>query len=72
MKTIKSLTVKVTYHVQLSDIKVPENIYNELNENEEISSSDIKPLDAMDWLSSHIKEDEAMEWTYEIDDIEEA
>lgn len=72
MKTIKDLTVTVTYTVGLGNVEVPDNVFEQLESNQEIDINDDSLSDAMEWLSQHIKEEDAMDWRYEIDDIEEA
>ncbi len=52
MKTIKNLTVTVTYTVGLEDIEVPEDSI------------------AAEWLANNIVEKDAVNWSYEIDDLE--
>ena len=73
MKTIKNLRVTVTYTVGLGNVEVPDNVFEQLENNQEIDNiNDDKQSDAMEWLGQHIKEEDAMDWRYEIDDIEEA
>lgn len=75
MKTIKDLTVKVTYTVGLSDVEVPENVYDALIECydncEEISADDVANDIAFEWILDNIHESDAMDWKCEIDDIVE-
>lgn len=73
MKTIKNLTVTVTYTVGLGNVEVPDNVFEQLENNQEIDNiNDDNQSDAMEWLGQHIKEEDAMDWSYDIDDIEEA
>ena len=70
MKTINNLTVTVTYTVGLGNIKVPKEVYDDLikhydNESWEVSEDSI----AAEWLADNIKEKDAMDWSYEIDDL---
>lgn len=83
MRTIKNLTVKVTYTVALGEVEVEDEEYESLMKahNEycgEVPSPDecccfngkqaLSP--ASEWLSENIKENDAMDWEYEIQDIE--
>ena len=70
MKTIEDLSVKVTYHVSLGDIEVPDEIYEQLMNNSEFSSDDMENAEAFDWLGDNISEDDALNWTFEVDNIE--
>ena len=72
MRTIKDLTVKVTYTVGLSDVKVPEEVAKQLEQMadygftvEDCESS--KYPEAFDWLAYNIKERDAMDWAYEVE-----
>lgn len=70
MKTINNLTVTVTYTVGLGNIKVPKEVYDDLikhydNESWEVPEDSI----AAEWLADNIKEKDAMDWGYEIDDL---
>ena len=70
MKTIKNLTVTVTYTVGLEDIEVPEEVYDDLIENYDSGAWEV-PEDsiAAGWLADNIIEKDAMRWSYEIDDL---
>lgn len=71
MKAIKNLTVTVTYTVGLEDIEVPEEVYDDLIENYDNGVWEV-PEDsiAAEWLANNIVEKDAMNWSYEIDDLE--
>lgn len=75
MKTIKGLTVKVTYIAELSDIEVPEKVYDILKEccedGEEIAV-DSHSATVTEWLADNICESDAMAWKYEIYNIVES
>lgn len=71
MRTIKDLTVKVTYTVGLSDVEVPEEVAKQLEQMadygfsvEDCESS--KYPEAFDWLAYNIRENDAMDWAYEV------
>lgn len=70
MKTIKNLTVTVTYTVGLGDIEVPEEVYDDLTEHYDNGAWEV-PEDsiATEWLAENIIEKDAMSWSYEIDDL---
>lgn len=70
MKTIKNLTVTVTYTVGLEDIEVPEEVYDDLIENYDSGAWEV-PEDsiATEWLADNIIEKDAMSWSYEIDNL---
>lgn len=74
MKKIDNMTVTVTYTVVLNDVEVPDNVYEGLMSRDEFSEDDIDASDnekkAYDWLSGHINEHDAMDWFYEIVDID--
>lgn len=71
MKAIKNLTVTVTYTVGLEDIEVPEEVYDDLIENYDNGVWEA-PEDsiAAEWIANNIVEKDAMNWSYEIDDLE--
>ena len=74
MKTIKNLTVTVTYQVGLGNVEVPDKVYDELVDSFE-SGANINPcsvyfLEAADWLSNNIREKDCSFWEVEIDNIE--
>ena len=74
MKKIDNMTVTVTYTVVLNDVEVPDNVYEGLMSRDEFSEDDIdasyNETKAYDWLSDNINEHDAMDWFYEIVDID--
>ncbi len=70
MKTVKDITVKVTYQVGLGNLKVTE-VYKLLkkccDEGDTIDLSDNGKL--RDWLTSNIQERDCCEWEAEIEDF---
>lgn len=72
MKTIKDITVKVTYTVGFSDVEVPDKVYNDLIKQFDENAFGEVPEDsiAFEWISDNIRENDAMEWEYEIEDLE--
>jgi len=78
MKTIKDLTVKVSYTVGLGDLKVPASVMSGFEKIQEkhfdvVSHADNNDKDvnnAFEWLSDNIKENDAYNHEYEIIDCE--
>lgn len=75
MKNIKDLTIKVTYRVELGNVEVSDEVYNELakayDEGGDVPEWDDELENAKEWLSDNIREADAMEWEYEIDDFQD-
>ena len=75
MKNIKDLTIKVTYRVGLGNVEVPDEVYNEFakayDEGGDVPEWDDELENAKEWLSDNIREADAMEWEYEIDDFQD-
>lgn len=75
MKNIKDLTIKVTYRVGLGNVEVTDEVYNELakayDEGGDVPEWDDELENAKEWLSDNIREADAMEWEYEIDDFQD-
>lgn len=71
MKKIVDLSVTVTYTVNYKDIEVPEDVYEQMMENSEFSSDDMENQEAFDWLVHNIEQEDALNWSYEVDDIED-
>jgi hypothetical protein len=74
MRTVKNLTVKVTYRVGLGDVEMPQGVYDKINEaadnGDKISISGMSEYpEALEWLSSNICEGDCMDWVAEIEDI---
>lgn len=74
MKTIEDITVKVTYTVGLGGLEVSNELYEILSsiEGKELDTNHLlteRKQKAMDWLSDNIKERDAMDWSYEIEEI---
>ncbi|MCM1333374.1 MAG: hypothetical protein NC248_12290 [Bacteroides sp.] len=73
----KNITIRVTctYDVWL-EREVSEEVYNQLcdiydNHNGEISDGELHNHEALDWLGCNISEADALNWKYEIDEMEE-
>lgn len=82
MKTIKDLTVKVTYRVGLGNVKVPNKVYDALSQcydeggevpmPDECTITGRKELaEAAEWLSDNIQQNDAMDWEFEIEDFQD-
>jgi hypothetical protein len=65
MKTIKDLTVKVTYRAGLGNVTVPDDVYLALVEMFESGESEC----VSDWLSDNIHEEDGYDFEYEIEDL---
>ena len=72
MKTIKNLSVTVTYNVQYHNVEVSDEVFEQLENNSEINSDDIECSEAIDWLSDNINESDGLDFSYDISDIEES
>lgn len=70
MKTIKDLTITVTYTVGLGNVEVPEEVYDDLIKHYDNNVWEV-PEDsvAAEWLADNIKEKDAMSWSYEINHL---
>ena len=82
MKTIKDITVKMTFRVGLGNVKVPDKVYDALAQcydeggdvpmPDECTISGREDLaEAAEWLSDNIKPGDAMDWEFEIEDFDE-
>lgn len=76
MKKIKNISVTVTYKVGLGGLNVPEDVFKQLNEIHdkgiEVDGSDMKYTEALEWINKNIKERDCMDWSCEIEELEEA
>ena len=74
MKAIKDLTVTVTYTVGFTNVEVPDDVYDGLMNGDEFNSGDLDMSDeenaAMGWLQDNIHERDAMEFGFEIVNID--
>lgn len=71
MKVIKDLAVTVTYTVELGGVEVPDKVFEQLNNMAKYEISvgirdSEKYEKAFEWLMNNIREDDAMEWEYEV------
>lgn len=83
MKTIKNIQVKVTYTVGYGNLVVPDNVYDALVEFYDNNGGIIPDPDtcflngdkklgcASEWLADNIKEADAFDWNYEIENMDE-
>lgn len=71
---IKDITIVVTYTVRLSELEVPEDVYEQLveaydgNDTIEIDGSPYFS-DTLDWLTTNISEKDSYDWSVEIDEL---
>ena len=74
-KTIKYLSVKVTYEVGLGNIDIPKKAFKQIvkayEKGDGIEMQYGKYPDAEIWISDNIKERDCMEWKAEIIDLVE-
>lgn len=70
MKTIKDLTVKATYKVGLSNVEVSDEVYNQLSQYYDEGENVYALSEVEEWLMDNIRQDDAMEWEFEIEDFE--
>ena len=63
------------FRVGLGNVEVPDEVYNELakayDEGGDVPEWDDELENAKEWLSDNIREADAMEWEYEIDDFQD-
>jgi hypothetical protein len=73
MKTIKDLSVKVTYSVGLGGLKVSNKVFEQLNEiadsGNEVDGTGMDFPEAVEWLRDNIKERDCCELQYEIGEL---
>ena len=73
MQKVNTLRVEVKYVVEISNFEIPEELFDEMEDLERIDmTSDALMLgfpNVLDWLSENIKEKDAFEWSYEIEEI---
>jgi len=73
MKNLKNIQLTVTYTVSLGNVKVSEEVFNQLNTafelGDEIDADHPIYLKAVDWINSNVKESDCMDWRVEIYDL---
>jgi hypothetical protein len=71
MKTVEDLVVRVTYQVQLHDVEMPQEVYDQIIKSSYkggiIELNGFEFQDAADWLSNHINEGDSVYWRAEAD-----
>lgn len=76
MKRLKNLTVSCTYTVGLTDVEVPDEVYEGLASRDDFAADMLNLTDeegaAFEWLWDNIEERDAMEWKFRVDDMEDA
>lgn len=71
MKTIKDLTVKVTYRVGLGNVEVTDEVYDQLSQCYNEWGGDVPALsETEEWMNDNIRQEDAMEWEFEIEHFE--
>lgn len=72
MKVIKDLNVTVTYTVGLGGVEVPDEVFEQLDKMAKygitigLGNTD-EYEEAFGWLIDNIREDDAMDWEYEVE-----
>ena len=72
MKVIKDLNVTVTYTVGLGGVEVPDKVFEQLDKMAKyeitigLDNTD-EYEEAFGWLIDNIREDDAMDWEYEVE-----
>ena len=73
MKTIKDLSVTVTYSVGLGAVEVSEKVFEQLNEicdnGAKVDGTGMEYPEAIEWLRDNIKEGDCYDLDYEIQDL---
>ena len=73
MKTIKDLSVTVTYSVGLGGVEVSEKVFEQLNEiadnGTEVDGTGMEYPEATEWLRDNIKESDCCELKYLIENL---
>ncbi len=73
MITVKDFSVKITYRVGLSNVDMPEEVYEQISEaydnGDEIDPCGIEYTAAAEWLSNNIKERDCTDWEAEIEEL---
>ena len=72
MKIIKDLNVTVTYTVGLGDVEVPEKVFEQLDKMAQYGitiglGNSEEYEEVFGWLRDNIREDDAMDWEYEVE-----
>lgn len=67
MKKIEHMSVKCTFLVGLFNVEVPDDVYEQLENNQEFNCSDSKYAVALEWLAENIREADAYDWEYDVD-----
>lgn len=71
---VTGLTVKVYYSVSLTDVEIPQKVYDQLDEASNngkgiSTSSEPEYPEAAQWLSDNIREGDCMQWSAIIEDM---
>ena len=71
MKVIKDLVITVTYTVEIGEVEVPDKVFEQLNKMAiygiSVGIGDSEKYEkAFEWLMNNIREEDAMEWEYEV------
>ena len=61
----------MTYRVGLGNVEVPDDVYDSLAKCYDEGGDVPMPKEASEWLADNIREADAMDWEYEIEDFAE-
>ena len=75
MRTVKRLSIEVTYTVEFAEIDIPDNVYEQLlqavKNDDKIDPSMLNYPEASNWVADNIRERDCMEWSAEIEPFQE-
>lgn len=70
---LRNLTVTVTYQVELSCLEIPDEIYEQIanayNNRDAVNPAGCDYIEAAEWLSNNILEEDRMFCEFEVDNI---
>lgn len=73
-QTLNTLRLTVTYRVGIGNFKVPQSIYDKLNDahenGDEIEAGTTENGEVLEWLADNIHERDCFDISYEIDTFE--
>jgi len=74
MKNVNDLIAIVSYRVELEDVNLPDEVYNEMkaaqNNGDDIDPTKSKYPKAAQWLLDNIKEGDSTDWEVELEHVE--
>jgi hypothetical protein len=73
MKKIKEIRIEVTYTVSYKDVEVSDDFYERLETAYDYGTIIVNSnrySDVVEWIVDNVKEKDADDWTYKIDELE--